>query len=119
MMKVQPGGVEGAPHVQPVGRPNDPFVAKAEHLAASDDVKPAFGGAAKLRIGFANIPNVLIGRRGGHMVIEEDSRILGHRDDLKPLRWLDVDADAELGEVICVVYGGVIESILTFRSVSK
>ena len=109
-MKVDPGGVEGAPHIQPVGRPDNPFVAKAQHLAVSDEVKPVFGGAANLRIGFTKVPNVLIRRRGGNMVIEEDSRILRHRNQLQPARGLNVDANAELGEIIRVVNGGVTES---------
>jgi len=110
-MKVDPGGVEGAPHIQPVGRPDNPFVAKAQHLAVSDEVKPAFGGAANLGIGFAKIPNVLVGRRGGNMVIEKDSRILRHRNQLQPASGLNVDVNAELGEIIRVVNGGVTDSI--------
>jgi hypothetical protein len=119
MMKVDPGGVKGAAHVVPVGWTNDSFVAKAEYLAASDEVKPAFGGAANLRVGFANVPNVLIGRPAGHILIEEDSRILGHRNKFQPAGGLNVDAETELGEVIRVVYGGVTEPILALRTIAK
>jgi hypothetical protein len=52
-------------------------------------------------------------------MIEEDSRILGYSDELEPVGGLDVDAEAELGEVIRVVYGGKLEPILTFHSVAK
>src|SRR5580698_6825284 len=119
MMNIYPGDVEGAPHIQPVGRADDPFIPKAQHLAASDEIEPAFGGAANLRIGFAKIPNVLVGRYGTYRMIEEDSRILSHRNQLQPFHRLKVDPQSELGEVIRIVYGSKLEPILTFHSVSK
>ena len=118
-MEVYPGDVEGAPHIQPVGRADNPFVAKTQHLAASDDVKPAFVGAANLRVGFANVPDVLIGRLAGYSLIEEDSRVLRHRNKLQPAVGLNVDTEAELGEVIRVIYGGVTEPILALRTIAK
>jgi hypothetical protein len=42
MVEIEPCGVECTPHVFPFGRANHSLVAKAEHLAAHDDIKPAF-----------------------------------------------------------------------------
>ena len=53
------------------------------------------------------------------MVIEEDSRILRHPNNFQPAGGLNVDADAELGEVIRVADGGVAESVLAFNPVAK
>jgi hypothetical protein len=72
VMKIQPYCVERTPHVEPIGRSDDPFVTETEHLASADEIEPAFGRAAQLQIRLPNVPDVLVGRRGGDVVIEKD-----------------------------------------------
>jgi hypothetical protein len=67
----------------------------------------------------SNVPDVLVGRRGGYVVIEKDSRVLCHSDQLEPTRGLDVDSYAELSQIIHVVDGGITEPILAFHPIAK
>lgn len=53
------------------------------------------------------------------MMIEEDSRILCHPNDLQPIGGLNIHTDAELSQVIHVVDGGVAESILALHTIAK
>ena len=118
-MQIEPDSVERTPHVEPVGRSDDSLVAKTEHLAAGDEIDPAFGRAAKLHVSLPNIPDVLVGRRGSYVVIEKVSRILCYSHQLEPTRGLDINSHAELSQIIDVVDGGVAESILAFNSIAK
>jgi hypothetical protein len=53
------------------------------------------------------------------VVIEKDSRILGNSHNFKPLRRLDVDADAELSQVVDIVDAPEAESILALHTIAK
>ena len=53
------------------------------------------------------------------MVIEEDSRVLRDPHNFQPSGRLNVDAEAQLSQIVSVVDGGVIESILALYTVAK
>ena len=53
------------------------------------------------------------------MVIEKDSRILCHSDQLEPFRGLHVNPQAELSQIVRVVDGSIAESILALDTIAK
>jgi hypothetical protein len=53
------------------------------------------------------------------VVIEKDSRILSNPHKLEPLRRLNVDAEAELSQVVNIVDVLVADSILALRTIAE
>jgi hypothetical protein len=90
VVKVEPHCVERTPHVEPIGRSDDPLIAKTEHLASGDEIDPAFVRPAQLYVRLPEVPDILVGWRRWHVVIEEDARILCHPNDLQPVGRLNI-----------------------------
>src|ERR1035438_7619904 len=80
---------------------------------------PMTRSSPKLQIRLPNVPDVLVGRRGGYVVIEKDSRILRDPNDLQPTGGLNIHTDAKLRQIIYVVDGGIAESILALHPIAK
>src|ERR1700678_762784 len=118
-MKVNARRVERAPLIPPVRRANHAFIAKAQYFAASQRIDPAFGGTADLRVRFADVPHVLIGRDVAYVMIEKGSRILSDNRQLHPVGGLDIHAEAKLRQIVSVVNGSVAKPQLPFHAIAK
>src|SRR5437868_14996009 len=88
LMHIQAHGIEGTPHVQPIGWSDYPFIAKSKHLSAGNEIRPGFRGTAELNIGLTNIPGVLIRQCLRNDVIEKNVGVLSLPEESEPLRRL-------------------------------
>src|SRR5215831_10628256 len=102
-MDIESERVESAPHVAPVRWSDHPLVPEAQHLPASHEIEPAFAVATQTNVRLPNIPAILVRRRIRHSAIEERAGILRHSDKLNPFRWLNINADPQLGQIVPVI----------------
>src|SRR5438128_67147 len=88
-MHTEANGIEGTARVDPVGWSDHAFTAESKNLPTNDEVRPAFRGTANLKVGLADIPDVLIRQRIGNVMIEKDAGVLRLAEEAEPSRRLN------------------------------
>src|SRR5258705_8324030 len=116
MMHIQAHCIEGAAHIEPVGWSDHPFIAERKNLAAGNDVDPAFGRTAGLNIGLADIPDILIRKRIGNVLIEKDARVLRLPEKSEPFHRLKLNVKPQAAEEIGIVRGRIPDAIFTLEA---
>src|ERR1700722_10698240 len=117
-MNVDPGYIESAADVEPVGRPDYALVSEFESLAASQDIQPTFCGTANLSVAFPEGPIVLARIGVGNVVIEKNASILYFSVKAQPLLRLNVQPRPQAVQQVIIIRPDEADSHWTLKTIT-